>query len=289
MEYRALGSTGIKVSLLGFGGAPIGLQGYLGHEDRDDPAFQAAALAAIRHAVQRGINLFDTSPAYGDGRADRLLGEALEPDRRNILIASKYDWRVHPSPSQLTESLRASLDRLRTDHVDLLQLQGETFTDHDARAIGESGMLDWADEMQSRGLCRLTGITAEQPTGALERLLKTWRFDVLQIAYNIVNPAACDPMREPSGVVLLARELGMGIIAMRCATSGFLQRLLDRAFPGLDRSRLTSLAINYVLSTPQIDCALVGMKTSAEVDANCDLAEDQALRLDVRALHNRYV
>ena len=288
MEYRALGSTRVKVSVLGFGGAPIGLQGYLGHEDRDSELFQSQAVAAIRLAVERGINLFDTSAAYGDGRTDRLFGQALEPHRANVFIATKYDWRVHPSPNALTESLRASLDRLRTDRVDLLQLQGETWTDDDAKSVLESGMLDWADEMQSKGLCRFTGLSAEQPTGGLERLLKSWRFDVLQIAYHAANPSGCDLMRDPSGIIPLAKELGMGIIAMRCATSGFLQRLLASALPDIDPAKLTALAINYVLSTPQIDCALVGMKSPAEVAANCDLADNRDARLDLHALHNRY-
>lgn len=288
MDYRALGSTGVKASALGFGCAPIGLPGYLGHEDRDSETFQSQALAAIRLAVARGINIFDTSPAYGDGRADRLLGEALEPHRRTVFIATKYDWRAHASPNLLTESLRGSLDRLRTNHVDLLQLQGEIHTDEQASAILKSGMLDWADEMQNKGLCRFTGLTAEQPSGGLERLLRAWRFDVLQITYNAANPAACDIARGPAGVIPLARELGMGILAARSATSGFLPRLLAGEFPGIDASKLAALAVNYVLSTPQIDCALVGMKTPAEVEANCALADNRSARVDLGALHNRY-
>jgi aryl-alcohol dehydrogenase-like predicted oxidoreductase len=78
VEYRTLGRTGLRVSVVGFGGAPIGIPGYLGSEDRDSDAFQTEAVAALREALARGINYFDTAPGYGDGRSERLFGQALE-------------------------------------------------------------------------------------------------------------------------------------------------------------------------------------------------------------------
>ena len=78
MEYRVLGATGLEVSAIGSGGAPIGIPDYLSHEDRDSAAFRTHAIEAIREAVTYGINYFDTAPGYGDGRSEVLLGEALE-------------------------------------------------------------------------------------------------------------------------------------------------------------------------------------------------------------------
>jgi len=288
MEYRALGKTGLKVSAIGFGGAPIGIPDYLSHEDRDSESFRSAAVAALREAAERGINYFDTAPGYGEGRSERLFGEALEDKREHVILATKYTFRDGKAPAQYTEGLEESLARLRTDHVDVLQFHGGFFHDDQADRILASGVLDWVDEMRSRGLCRFRGITAEGPSGALERLLRTGRFDVVSIAYNLIYQCTCDYQREPTGIIPLARSLGIGVTTIRPTTCGFLQKLLGSAFPRLDLATLTRLAIKFVLSTPEVDCCIVGMRTPREVAANVELAEDRGARVDLRALHDRF-
>ena len=289
MEHRILGRTGLEVSVLGFGGAPVGLQGYLGADDLDSAAFRRQAAEALRVAVERGINYFDTAPGYGDGRSERIFGEALEPFRDRIVLATKYALGDPDGPVDArSEGLRESLERLRTDRVDVLQMHGGFWTDEQAEAILTGPVLDWADDMRRRGRVRFTGITAEGPSGGLERLLRSGRFDVLQIAYNLIYQDPCDYQREPRGVIPPARSLGMGVTTMRTATSGFLQKLFAEAFPEIDAARVTRAAIQFVLSTPEVDCALVGMRSVAEVMENAALAADASARFDLRALHRRY-
>jgi len=175
MEYRTLGKTGLKVSRIGFGGAPIGIPNYLSPEDRDSEEFRSAAVAAIREAVARGITYFDTAPAYGDGRSERLMGEALEGRRSQVVLATKFAFREGDCREEYTAALQLSLERLRTDRVDILQLHGGFFDDKLGSRITASGVMDWAEEMRGKGLCRFLGITAEGPSGALERLLRTDR------------------------------------------------------------------------------------------------------------------
>ncbi len=286
MEYRTLGRTGLRVPPIGFGGAPIGIPGYLGRENRDDPGVRARAIAALRRAADLGITYFDTAPGYGDGRSERLMGEALEGRRAGLVLATKFAW---PPGADPTQALRASLDRLRTAWVDLLQLHGSVYDEPDAERLLGSGLPEWAAEMRARGLCRHVGITAEGPSGALERLLGSGAFDVLQIAFSVIYQSVCDHQRRPArGVIPLARSLGMGVVTMRSATSGFLPRLLAAEFPECDPARATRLALRFALSTPEVDCALVGMRSVAEVEANAALAADPAARLDVSALHDRY-
>lgn len=289
MEYRAFGRTGLRVSRIGFGGAPMGIPGYLSHDDRDAPAVRAAGLGALREAVARGINYFDVAPGYGDGRAEDIYGEALEPHRDRVVLATKYwihdeDW----TPETGTRRLRESLDRLRARRVDVLQLHGLAIGDAVAARVLRLGVLDWADEMRARGLCRFTGISAEAPSGALESLLRTGRFDAILMAYNLIYQAACDYQREPFGVIPLARSLGLGIATMRPTTSGFLQRLFADRFPGIAEREVTRLAIGFVLSTPEVDCAVIGMRNAREVTENVALAEDEASRLDLKRLHDRF-
>src|SRR5262245_8208121 len=115
MDYRTLGQTGLQVSALGFGGAPIGIPDYLSREDRDGAEFQEQAVAAIQEAVARGINYFDTAPAYGDGRSERLLGEALAGLRDRVVLATKFGFRPGQEASAYTVSLEQSLERLGTE------------------------------------------------------------------------------------------------------------------------------------------------------------------------------
>lgn len=288
MDYRTLGQTGLQVSALGFGGAPIGIPDYLSREDRDSSEFQAQAIAAIREAVANGINYFDTAPAYGDGRSERLLGEALAERRNRVVIATKYGFRPGQKASAYTASLEQSLQRLRTDYVDVLQLHGGVWTEEGAEEILRSEVLDWAENMREQGLCHHLGITAEGPSGALERLLRTGRFHVLEIAYNAIYQSVCDYQREPTGIIPLARSLGIGITTMRPTTCGVLQRLIASEFPEIDLARVTQMAINFVLSTPEVDCVIVGIRSVQEVVANVTLSKDSSRRIDLRFLHDRF-
>src|SRR5439155_6879303 len=108
--------TGLRVTPLGFGAAPVG--GHYG--DKDD----AAAVAAVRHAIDRGINILDTSCYYGLGQSETLVGQALANGYRDkVVLCTKAgrngDTAFDFSAESMTRSLEASLKRLRTDHVDV--------------------------------------------------------------------------------------------------------------------------------------------------------------------------
>ncbi|GAB79246.1 Predicted oxidoreductase [Austwickia chelonae] len=120
MEYRHLGKSGLKISEIAYGN-------WLTHGsqiDHDD------ALACIRTALDLGISTFDTADVYANTRAESILGEALDGERRESLeILTKVYWPTGPggpndcglSRKHIMESIDASLRRLRTDHVDLYQ------------------------------------------------------------------------------------------------------------------------------------------------------------------------
>ena len=288
MEYRVFGATGLRISRIGFGGAPAGISKYLGSEDRDGTDFKEGIRTALREAIRRGITYFDVAPGYGGGRAETLYGEALEPHRESIVLATKYAFDASWTPEKASRELDESLDRLKTRRADILQYHGNSFSHELVERILASKVLDWAEEMKAKGRCRFTGITAEAPSAGLERLLLTGRFSTLLCAHNLIYQSWCDYQREPVGIIPLAKSLGMGIATMRPATSGFLQKLLPREFPGLDPARIARMAVKFVLSTPEVDCAVVGMRSTEEVSANADLADDATDRYDLKELHNRF-
>ncbi|NQT18900.1 MAG: hypothetical protein HQ592_04285 [Planctomycetes bacterium] len=127
---------------------------------------------------------------------------------------------------------------------------------------------------------------------ALEKLIRSDRFDVLQIAFNIINQCHCDHARADqgriTGLIPLARSFGTGITTMRSATSGFLQRLLTQEFPDISAAAAARLSIRFALSVPEVDCALVGMTNRELVQANVSLAADRNNRLDLMDLYERF-
>src|SRR5437868_4035178 len=113
MRMRDLGRTGLQVSAIGFGAAPMG--GHYGDTDF------VAHVAAVRHAVGSGINLIDTSPYYSETRSESLLGEALAGGYRDRVVLTTKAGRngltdFDFSAAGMLRSLDASLKRLRTDH-----------------------------------------------------------------------------------------------------------------------------------------------------------------------------
>jgi predicted aldo/keto reductase-like oxidoreductase len=91
------------------------------------------------------------------------------------------------------------------------------------------------------------------------------------------------------GIIRQADEQGMGIILMRPLTSGVFQRLMADAFPEIDVLDVGRLLLNYVLSDPYVDVALVGVRETRFVELNNEISDDVVSRIDLGALHDRYV
>jgi aryl-alcohol dehydrogenase-like predicted oxidoreductase len=286
LPQRILGRTGIKVSAIGFGGAAIGIDNYLTAESRRSDELIERSHAAIRTALDEGITYFDTAPGYGTGLSETIIGEATRGRRAGITIATKVGVRPEQTPDDWTRSVERSRERLQVDVLDLLQFHGNSWTNELAEWIIDGGVLDWLESMRAKGLTRFIGITAEVPSAGLDRMIATNRFDVLQMAYSVIYQGACDYQRVPFGPIPQAKALGMGVTTMRTATSGVLQKLLKCEFPELDDDRITRLAIRFSLSTAEVDCPLVGMRTPEEVRTNAALARDPSALIDLHKVHD---
>ncbi len=291
MEYRTFGRTGVPVSALGFGGAPAGLSGYIAPWDAADEASQAAVARAVRVALDQGITYFDTAPGYGGGISEEVIGRALGADRARVFLATKTPGsRWHPAG--IRAELEASLRRLGTDYVDLLQFHGGWYTAEAAAQILEQGGLDTYERLRDEGKVRFLGFTAEGPNGAVERLVATGRFDALMMCFNLIyqTPGAYRNRTLPPETVLSqARAQAMAILTMRTLTSGVFQRWLGQIAPAvLDAVDWNAALLGYVLSHPQVDVALVGMRSEDEVMRNVQLVDSGDFRIDMAALHDGY-
>ena len=126
VRYRTLGRTGIRVSEVGFGAWGIGGNA---HGNSYGPTEDATSIAAVRRAIDLGCTFFDSADVYGWGHSEEVLGEALADCRQDVVIATKVGGdfyhggvRLNFDPGYIAFALDRSLQRLRTDHVDVYQL-----------------------------------------------------------------------------------------------------------------------------------------------------------------------
>jgi len=284
MQYRTLGRTGLRVSEIGFGGAQVGIPNYMETWDPSGDREQQTIIDALNRALDLGLNYIDTAPAYGDGISEEVLGRVIAKRRDECIVATKvssYDAQ------SVIASVENSLRCLQTDLIDVLQFHGGAYPEEDVDTILNRGGLEAFQKLRDQGKIRFMGFTAELPSGGVSRLIATGAFDVMQIRYNFTYQCACDFI-DPSGVMREAEAQGMGIVTMRTMTSGLFQRLMRASFPQLAGAHLDTFLLNYVLSNPFIDVALIGMRRAQEVEQNNSVSDNTALRLDLEQVHNRF-
>ncbi|MFS7195007.1 aldo/keto reductase [Rahnella inusitata] len=157
MEYRLLGHSGLKVSVLSLGTMTFGGQGKFAKTGQTDVE---AAQRQIGLCLDAGINLFDTADVYSGGESEVILGKALGGKRNDVLIASKARFPMGDGPNDrgssrhhILRACEASLKRLNTDYLDLYQLHqwdGQTPLEETLRAL---------DDLVSSGKVRYVGVS----------------------------------------------------------------------------------------------------------------------------------
>lgn len=246
MKYRILGRTGLSASEVGFGGAGIG---HVWGATTD-----AECLGAVRRAVDLGINFFDTSPMYGGGRSEENVGQGLEGLRNRVYIATKVRLQTEEDLADMGSAVRRSVERslrrLRTDHIDVLQIHHQLGPEggqylaavgppprYAYRMTRESG-LELGRAMQrmvQEGKARFLGVTAwDGHPEVIEPLLSSGVFHTAQILYNLLNrTAASAPPRgfddvDQGRAIPVAQLNNIGIIGIRAHAAGALADQLDR-------------------------------------------------------------
>lgn len=210
MEYRELGKTGLQVSAVAFGGAPLG--------DMFGAADERSARATVHRAIDLGINFFDTSPYYGAGLSERRLGTALDAHRDEVVVGTKtgrfaadqFDY----SPKRIRDSLERSLLLLRTDYVDVFQLHDIEFVKLESVFAGSYSELV---KVRDEGKCRFIGMTG-YPLHTLKRAVTETMLDtVLSYAHHtLLNTQLATelvPVCEQRGTALInAAAVSLGLL-----------------------------------------------------------------------------
>lgn len=188
------------VAEVGFGGIPI------------IPLSKDEAVSVIRHCFEIGINFFDTANMYHD--SEEKIGAALTTVRDRVILATKTAER---GAKETTEHIELSLKRLKTDQIDLYQLHNVSNEDALTQVLAPGGAYEAAVKAREQGKVRFIGISSHSISTAI-KALNTGLFETLQVPFNFMEK---DPADE---LFPLARQLDVGIIAMKPLGGGLLER-----------------------------------------------------------------
>ncbi len=309
MQYRTLGKTGWKVSVIGLGTWNIG--GQWGEVD------DRTALATIWKAYECGVNFFDTADAYGEppGRSEELLGKALQGIRHEVFIATKVgNWarrHGHPlpytSPLHIIACCHASLYRLRTDYIDLYQCHIGNPTDAEIEVF-----LEAFDRLKEQGKIRAYGISTNS-LDALQRFNKYGTCATCQLDYSILNRAPEKDLlpycQEQNIGVIVRGPLAMGILSgkftpdtvftdevRRSWNEGERRQRFLRRLEVVERLRflerngrtMAQAALQFVISHPAVSCTIPGAKSPQQAEMNA-MAGDGTLTPEELAAINEVV
>ncbi len=296
MQTVRLGRTNAQVSVAGLGCGGHSRLGMARGADVDHAA------GVVRRALDLGVNLIDTAPAYG---TEEAVGQGISGRRDQVFLSTKVSPRsggALVTAAELTESLERSLRRLGTDHVDVLHLHGvqPSLYDHCAQVLAPE-----MKRQQAAGKLRFLGITEQfgGDTGhaMLPRALADDHFDVIMVGFNLVNPSA----RERVFPLARAHEAGTLIMfavrrqlsdpaALREAVAGLIARgevdggQVDASDPlGFLRDHagtgsVVEAAYRFCRHEPGAQVILTGTGNFAHLEAN--LAAIQAPSLPPDAL-----
>src|SRR3954471_24438024 len=214
MDKRTLGTAGLEVSAIGLG--------CMGISQSFGPSPERPAMVDfLRQAVEHGVTFFDTAEVYGPYHNEEVVGEALEPLRDQVVIATKFgfslddsDRKLDSRPAHIREALEGSLRRLRTDHVDLLY---QHRVDPDVPIEDVAGAVK---ELIDEGKVRHFGLS-EAGAENIRRAHGVQPMTALQIEYSLW-------WREPEQKTFpTLQELGIGFVPFSPLGKGFLNGAID--------------------------------------------------------------
>lgn len=236
---RPFGTTGVTVPLLGYGTAPLG----------KEPITREHAMRCLNHAIDLGITYLDTSPDYG---SEPHVGAVMRTRRNEVFLATKVNRR---SKDGALAELKESLERLQTDHVDLIQVHAvNTWADLE-QALAPDGVVAGLEQARAQGLVHHIGITGHARPEILAQALRQYPFDSVLSALGMADHLVTGP---DTFVLPVAREQNIAVIAMKVLGHG--------TSPNVER------ALRYALGLPGVTLAIIGMDQIEQIEQNVTIA-----------------
>jgi aryl-alcohol dehydrogenase-like predicted oxidoreductase len=301
MKYRRLGSTGMRVSVVGIGTWQLGGEWGKNFE-------QAEVDTMIGKAAELGVNLIDTAECYGDHLSEKLIGNAVKGQRAKWIIATKFGHKFKPDferenlfePAQVQKQLEDSLKALQTDYIDLYQ-----FHSGNDEMFDTPGLWEMLQKQVEAGKVRHLGISISKKHGSFYQVEKASDVGAaaIQVVYNRVD-------RRPEEKIFdSCIRQNLAVLARVPLASGFLSGKYseDSKFAATDvRSSwhdqaewqeiyrevanfknevpegvsMAHWALVWCLQHPAVTCVIPGCKTVEQVESNAQAANLQAVSTD---------
>jgi uncharacterized protein len=263
MRYRKMGKTNVDVSVLGFGAMrlpmvenPGGTAGF----DPTIPIDEPHALKMIHHALDQGINYFDTAYNYHGGKSETFLGKALKSFRTKVMIATKFPVWNAEKPEDLPRIFNEQLSKLNTDYIDFYLVHGlgrEMWT-----KMKDMGILNFLDGLRSSGQIRYVAFSFHDEVKAFKEIIDAYDWDMCQIQYNFYD----QNYQAGKEGLLYAASQGIGVVVMEPLRGG---KLVDKIPPDIqalwDSSPVkrspVEWAMRWVWNHGEVSTALTGAST----------------------------
>lgn len=306
LKLRTLGKSGIKVTEIGLGLWAAG-GGEWGHPE------DAESLSAIDAAFEQGVTFFDTSDVYGNGHSEELLGQAMRGRRDRFIVATKIGWRgfdgqqrrtAYDSVAKLIAGVESSLQRLKTDYVDVIQSH-ISFRDPTMEVF-----IEGFQQLKRAGKVRAYGVSSSD-LEYIQAFNQDGQCATLQIDYSLLNRTAEGAIfdycaRHGIGVIVRG-ALAMGILTGKLSADSqfgegdFRRKWLsdpDQAaiyrrdlgqvaeLRGLERSgrSLAQAALQFTLAHPAVSTVIPGARNARQVSSNVAATSAPALSREDWAL-----
>jgi predicted aldo/keto reductase-like oxidoreductase len=243
METRSFGKTGLKCSLLGFGGF------HLLEIDQQE------ASKLLNSYLDAGGSYVETAASYGDGESERKVGLAISHRRSEYMLVSKSNRRDKAS---FLYELNRSLKNLRTDHLDVILMHGVANRDELDQILAPGGAMEGFIEAREQGKVNFVGLSMHGQSDILIEALQRYQFDAVMATINYYDRFNFPEIENK--LIPLANEQGCAIILMKPVGDGLLWRSAPVAF-------------RYAFSQP-VSVVVAGMNTREMLELDLKLAEE---------------
>jgi L-galactose dehydrogenase/L-glyceraldehyde 3-phosphate reductase len=317
MKHRSFGSTGINVSEIIFGAGAVG--GILVY--KDDSTKREALRRAFAGGINWVDTAAAYGNGKSEEALGWLLPEFAATPAVRPYVSTKFQLDVenlNDIPAQIEERLMTSLARLKRTSVDVLQLHNRIGATPGGRVmtveqiLGKNGVADGLDRLREKGLIKHAGITAIGEAASVCEVIRSKRFDSAQVYYNLLNPSAGRAMPHAwtghnlGGIIAACKSSGVAVMAIRIFAAGIIatdertgresvltadtslaedQRKAKAVFDaiGTNHGTRAQVALRFVLSNPDVSCAIIGSAELHHIDEALQAAAMGPLPADVLA------
>ena len=249
MQYRPLGKTGLQISALA--------QGCM----RFDPEKPELAEQIVDQAIAAGVNYFETTRWYINGRCQHLTAPGLKGRSRGLIVSGKAGINADTTAESYRKEIDLQMEILGVDYLEFFQV-GWFSLDKLELLTQKNGALEALNQARAEGLIGHIGFTGHDAPEHFTKIIETGLFDSLTIPYNMLN-------RAYAPTIARAGELGVGVIAM-CPVAGGTLGLpspqLQALIPGAQST--AAVALQFVLANPHVSTACSGMNTPEMLHEN---------------------